>query len=102
MDNIISWVILIAGLLTAITTICAFCKKVINKGFEPIYKKIDKIDINQCRNYLVDFLSDKEQGIQKNEIQTKRAYEVYEHYSKDLNGNSYIHDWWSRLMEKGE
>ena len=57
MENIINWVILIASFLTAITTICMFCRKAINKGFEPIYGRIDKIDENQCRNFLVDFLA---------------------------------------------
>ena len=47
MEDIINWVILIASFLTAITTICMFCKKAINKGFEPIYGRIDKIDENQ-------------------------------------------------------
>ena len=65
MENIINWVILIASFLTAITTICMFCRKAINKGFEPIYGRIDKIDENQCRNFLVDFLADVEKGIEK-------------------------------------
>ena len=98
MENIINWVILIASFLTAITTICMFCKKVINKGFEPIYGKITKIDENQCRNFLVDFLADVEKGIEKDEVQIKRAYEVYEHYTKDLHKNSYMHDKWEKLM----
>lgn len=97
-QELMNWVGLIAGFIGSITTICIFCKKVINKGFEPIYKKIDKIDENQCRNFLVDFLSDIEKGIEKDEVQIKRAYEVYEHYTKDLHKNSYIHDKWEKLM----
>lgn len=106
MESIINWVILTASFLTAITTICMFCKKVINKSFEPIYEKINKIDEknnkideNQCRNFLVDFLADVEKGIEKDEIQIKRAYEVFEHYTKDLHKNSYIHDKWEKLMK---
>ena len=99
MEIIINWVILIASFLTAITTICMFCKKAINKGFEPLYSRIDKIDENQCRNFLVDFLADIEKGIEKDEVQIKRAYEVYEHYTKDLHKNSYIHDKWEKLMK---
>lgn len=82
-----------------IATIFVSSKKIINKQFEPINKKIDKIDENQCRNFLVDFLADIEKGISKDEIQIKRAYEVYEHYTKDLHKNSYIHDKWERLMK---
>lgn len=99
MQNIISYVILIASLITACTTICVFCKKVINKCFEPLTKKIDKIDENQCRNFLVNFLADTEAGIEKDEVQVKRAYEVYEHYTNDLHKNSYIHDKWEKLMK---
>jgi len=99
MEKIIYILSVIAGLITSITTICVFCKKVINKGFEPINKKIDKIDENQCRNFLVDFLADIENGIEKDEVQIKRAYEVYEHYSVDLHKNSYIHDKWEKLMK---
>lgn len=103
MENIINWIILIASLITAITTIttavCLFCKKVIRKAFEPIDKKIDKIDENQCRNFLVNFLADIENGIEKDEVQIKRAYEVYEHYTEDLHKNSYIHDKWEKLMK---
>lgn len=31
MEKLMNWVVLIAGFLTALTTICMFCKKVINK-----------------------------------------------------------------------
>ena len=35
------------------------------------------------KTYLTDFLSDLENGVTKTEIQKKRAYEVYEEYSKN-------------------
>ena len=89
----------IAGLISSITIICVFCRKVINKGFEPINNKIDKLDKNQCMNFLVSYLADVEKGVKKDDAETRRAYEVYDHYVKDLNGNSYIHDKWTRLMK---
>lgn len=99
MENIVNWVKLIAGFLTAITTICVFCRKVINKGFEPVYKRMDKIDENQCKTFLVSFLSDKEKGIEQDEVLVLRAHEVYKHYKDDLHKNSYIHDKWEKLMK---
>lgn len=60
MDKIYYYLSILAGLITSITTICIFCKKVIKKCFEPLTYKIDKIDENQCRNFLVDFLADVE------------------------------------------
>lgn len=98
-QELVNIIILIASFITAVTTICMFCKKAINRGFEPIYKRIDKLDVNQCRNYLVSFLADYEAGLVKDEIQIKRAYEVYDHYTNDLKANSYIHDKWERLMK---
>ena len=110
-------VISIATFLNAISIIIAFIsqfKKPIDKvvdnrfkeALEPLNSKLeaieqrtDKIDENQCRNFLVDFLADIENGQEKDEIQIKRAYEVYEHYTKDLHKNSYIHDKWERLMK---
>ena len=85
-----------------IVTIIIAMKKILKKQFEPINEKIDKLDKNQCRNYLVDFLADIEQGISKDDTQVKRAYEVYDHYSKDLNGNSYIHDKWEKMRKEGK
>ena len=85
-----------------IITITLAMKKILNKNLKPITEKIDKLDKNQCRNYLVDFLADIELGISKDETQIRRAYEVYDHYSIDLNGNSYIHDKWERLKKEGK
>ena len=97
--QVVNYIILGASFVTAVTTICAFLKKVINKGFEPLNKKIDKIDENQCKNYLVTFLKAKEKGEKMDEVEEQRAYEVYDHYTKDLNGNSYIHDKWEKIMK---
>lgn len=97
--DLINWIILIGSLLTAITTICVFCKKVIEKGFKPINEKIDALDINQCKNFLVTFLKAVEKGETMDEVETQRAYEVYDHYVKDLKGNSYIHAKWEKLMK---
>ena len=85
-----------------IVTIIVAMKKILKKQFEPINEKIDKLDKNQCRNYLVDFLADVEQGISKDDTQIKRAYEVYDHYSIDLHCNSYIHDKWEKLKKEGK
>lgn len=90
----------LAEFVGVVITIIVAMKKVLNKQLNPLNKKIEKIDENQCRNYLVDFLADVESGIAKDETQVKRAYEVYDHYCKDLNLNSYIHDKWEKLMKQ--
>ena len=50
-------------------------------------------------NYLVEFIEDSKNGIPKDEIQKKRASEVYDHYTQDLHGNSYIHDGWQKYVK---
>lgn len=97
--QVINYIILGASFITAVTTICAFLKKIINKGFEPLNKKIDELDKNQSKNFLVNYLSDIENNIRVNPVRTERAYECFEHYTKDLHGNSYIMDWWNKLMK---
>ncbi len=100
MGEISNVIILIASIITAVTTIIVAIQKILKKTFEPINKKIDNIDLGQARNYLVDFLADIENGIPKNECQIERAYELYDHYTKDLNGNSYIHSKWEKIMKE--
>lgn len=100
MGEISNIVILIASIITAVTTIIVAIKKILKKTFEPINKKIDNIDLGQARNYLVDFLADIENGTQKDECQIERAYELYDHYTKDLGGNSYIHAKWEKIMKE--
>lgn len=100
MDNIVNVIILISTFITAVTTIIVAIQKILKKTFEPINKKIDNLDLGQARNYLVDFLADIENGVQKDECQIERAYELYDHYTKDLHGNSYIHAKWGKVMEE--
>lgn len=55
MGEISNVIILIASIITAVTTIIVAIQKILKKTFEPINKKIDNIDLGQARNYLVDF-----------------------------------------------
>ena len=94
-------VILIGSFIGAVTTICLFLKKVILKAIQPVTNQISVLDKSSCMNYLVSFLADKERGIEKDPIEVQRAYEIYDHYVKDLHGNSYIHDKWEKVMKGG-
>ena len=95
-------IILIASFIGAVTAICVFLKKVILKTIQPITSQIEALDRSNSMNYLVTFLADKERGIEKDPIETQRAYEIYDHYVKDLHGNSYIHDKWEKVMKGGK
>lgn len=73
-------------------------------------KKVDcvaelKKDFNEHlldadKTQLIIFLSELETGTTKTDIQVKRAYEIYERYTKN-GGNSYVHDKWEEVKEKG-
>lgn len=117
MEEISIIVISIATFLNAVLTIFTFIEKAkkpvdnaVDKKFKealkPINEKLDdfnnnikKLDKNQCMNYLVEFIEDSKNGIPKDEIQKKRASEVYDHYTLDLKGNSYIHDGWQKYVK---
>ena len=65
-----------------------------------IKRNLDSVKYENDKTYLTDFLSELEAGIQKSPIQIKRAYEIYEEYTK-LHGNSYVHSKWEELVKKG-
>lgn len=96
MENIQTILISLASAITACGTIAAAIKKWF---INPVIKKIDKLDLHQCRNFLVEFLADVENGIEKDECQIRLACETYDHYRKDLNANSYVKDKWEKLMK---
>ena len=54
-----------------------------------ILKRLDSVDIENCKNYLVTFLAEAQRGEIKDETELQRFWEEYEHYQK-LGGNSYI------------
>lgn len=93
----------IASLVTSLGVICAFLKKRIDNAVEkiqqPILEKIDKLDENHCKDYLISFLNDVKNGIEKNQYEISRAHDVYEHYTNVLHKNSYIHAMWEEVME---
>lgn len=112
MEKINLIIISIATLLNSILVIVNFMNKVkkpvdtaidnkFKEALQPLNNNINRLDKNQCMNYLVDFIEDCKNGIPKDEIQRKRASEVYDHYTNDLHLNSYIHDSWHKYVIEG-
>lgn len=96
LSNILKFIIEFGGLLG---TIVIAVDKILSKQLQPLNNKIEKLDMNQCKNFLVSFLADVEHGKELDEVEVKRAYDVYDHYKIDLHGNSYIKDKWDKLMK---
>ena len=61
----------------------------INNKLESLDKKINVVDIEATKNYLVDHITEIERGAPLEEVERERFYEQYEHYTKS-GGNSYI------------
>ena len=61
----------------------------LEKSNAEILKRLDSVDIENCKNFLVTFLAELSRGEVKDETELQRFWEEYEHYSK-LGGNSYI------------
>ena len=94
--DFLKWLVTFGG---SICTILFAFKKILDRSMQPIHKKIDKLDVHQCKNFLVRFLADVERGQKMDEIEIKRAHDIYDHYTNDLKQNSYIHDKWEKLMK---
>ncbi len=71
----------------------------IKKSMDKIAKELETVDLEACKNYLVRFLADVEQGRIIDEIERQRFWEQYDHYEKH-GGNSYIHQKVERLKAK--
>lgn len=102
MRNFFDLVIHIATVLGSISVIMGFIVKWLDKRLsamiEPMQCQIHKMDVKECRRFLIDFLLDVEHGEEKDEVQYKFAHDVYDHYIKELKENSYVKDKWERVM----
>ena len=72
----------------------------INKRFDDVEGKIDKVDMETCKNFLVRYLADVENGSDILPQENQRFWEEYQHYI-DKDGNSYIKEWVNKLKNKG-
>jgi hypothetical protein len=105
MKSLMDLIIYLASFLGAVGAISAIVTKIIKKmissEFQSLNRQIRKLDVKECRLFLIDFLVDIEAGVEKNEVQWKFAHDVYDHYTNDLKENSYVKDFWERVMNSG-
>ena len=96
-------VIVVALITTIGTIITALISKKTNKKVDciaDIRKEFKEHILDADKTYLINFISDLKHSITKTDIQVKRAYEIYERYTKN-GGNSYVHDEWEDCRKKG-
>lgn len=113
LGQIAAAVALIAGLITGASIILGNLKKwlmatltekfgAIEKRFDDLTERIDEVDINSTKNFLVRFLADAERhGGEVDPIALERFYEQYDHYLKS-GGNSYIREKVNKLKQEGK
>ena len=90
--------------------------KIVDNSLEPVNKKIDALvdevrkvenqaynaDLNSCKNFLVRFLADIEQGQPVDEVERMRFWETYHRYTVDLGQNSYVKEKVANLKAQGK
>lgn len=81
------------GILNLITN-----KKNVKK--EDLIEQINKVELNNCKNYLVQQISATDRR-ELSQAEKERYWENYDTYKK-LGGNSYIHTETERLKEGGK
>ena len=71
----------------------------IDKRFDTLEAKMQSVDMESTKNFLVSVLTEMDKGQWVDEIERERFWEQYEHYSK-IGGNSYIKRKVEELKEK--
>ena len=96
------WVVWITAFGGGLAIIVKAIKSTIANSFKPLEDKIDKVDKNATMNYLVRCMEDIEHGEKIDGVLRKRFIDQYEHYTKDLKGNTYIVEEYERLKKEGK
>ena len=73
----------------------------LGRRIEEVDKKVVASELDDCKNYLVGFLSDIKRGIAPTDVERERFHETYSRY-KALGGNSYVHTEVERLKKEGK
>lgn len=81
-------VTLVGGLGYLNRTLKGWLSKLIKEEFDGINQRLDRVDMEACKNFLVRVIPDIEDGT-IDETGKQRFYEQYEHYL-EMGGNTYI------------
>lgn len=105
--------VFIAGILTAGGTIAGFMSKrfgkMMKEELKPLNDKIDdlagqvnQVDVDNTKNYLQQTISAIKDGAVLDTAAKERFYENYDHYTNDLNLNSWVHSEVEELKKAGK
>lgn len=112
LGQIAAGVAFLAALIAGVGALLANIKKWITKAMEePLNEirdeiktlrgRIDEVDMESSKNFLVNFLAEVDKGQPIDEVEKERFFEQYQHYSKN-GGNSYIKHKVEKLQNQGK
>lgn len=112
LDAISTEILFLVALIGGIAFLTKSLKKVISdllkdefeavrKDIADLKKDLGKVDMENCKNFIVRFLSDVERGDYISDAELQRFWEEYQHYI-DKGGNSYIKEWVGKLQREGK
>ena len=84
-----------------VTTIANIVINKQNVKKEDLFKAINKVEMNNCKNYLVQTIAKVEDGMELTPVEKERYWENYDIYV-ELGGNSYIHSETEKLKKEGK
>lgn len=73
----------------------------IDKEMQALQERMDRVDLEGCKNFLVKVISDIDSGQIIGETEIERFWEQYEYY-KSLGGNTYISKKVEKLEQEGK
>lgn len=88
----------IISIIAATTALGVKIKSWINKD---VTERLDRVDMQQTKNFLVRTLADLERDVALTETEKERLKEQYDHYISK-GGNSYIKDKYDALKKGGK
>lgn len=74
--------------------------KAIDAEMQSLQERMDRVDLEGCKNFLVRVIADIDSGQKIGETEIERFWEQYEYY-KRLGGNTYISKKVERLEHEG-
>ena len=90
----------ILGIILGMGALYVALKSAMKKEIvEPIEYRIDKLTKCECKNFLVQYLNDVQNGVDIDPIVTQRAHEIKDK-AKKLEVNSYIKTKWEQVMKE--
>lgn len=72
----------------------------IDKEMKTLQERMDRVDMESCKNFLVRVIADIDSGQHIGETELERFWEQYEYY-KTLGGNTYISKRVDKLEHEG-